>query len=71
MDIFDLVRLAAEKGASDLHLVADNAPIFRIDGLLQAPGRMDPVDLAVRVGEQMGIRHLDEIESPHRSLDNT
>ncbi len=35
MDIFNLVRLAAERGASDLHLVADNAPIFRINGLLQ------------------------------------
>jgi twitching motility protein PilT len=35
MDIFNLVRSAAEKGASDLHLVADNAPIFRINGLLQ------------------------------------
>jgi twitching motility protein PilT len=35
MDILALVRLAAEKGASDLHLVADNAPIFRINGRLQ------------------------------------
>jgi len=35
VDIFELVGLAAEKGASDLHLVTDNAPIFRINGLLQ------------------------------------
>ncbi|MBU0510167.1 MAG: Flp pilus assembly complex ATPase component TadA, partial [Chloroflexi bacterium] len=35
MDIFDLVRLAAEKGASDLHLVVENSPILRINGLLQ------------------------------------
>ena len=34
MDIFSLVRSAAEKGASDLHLVVDNCPIFRINGLL-------------------------------------
>ena len=43
MDIFALVRLAAEKGASDLHLVADNAPIFRIDGLLQPEADMSPL----------------------------
>jgi twitching motility protein PilT len=35
MDILALVRLAADKGASDLHLLADNPPIFRINGLLQ------------------------------------
>ena len=34
MDIFSLVRSAAEKGASDLHLVVDSSPIFRINGLL-------------------------------------
>ncbi len=34
MDIFSLVRSAAEKGASDLHLVVDSCPIFRINGLL-------------------------------------
>ena len=49
MDIFALVRLAAERGASDLHLVADNAPIFRIDGLLQPEADMPlliPDDIA-------------------------
>lgn len=35
MDIFALVRLAAEKSASDLHLVVDNMPVLRINGLLQ------------------------------------
>ena len=43
MDIFALVRLAAEKGASDLHLVVDNAPIFRINGLLQPEADMPPL----------------------------
>ncbi len=49
MDILDLVRLAAERGASDLHLVADNSPIFRIDGLLQPEADMPlltPDDIA-------------------------
>ena len=43
MDIFALIRLAAEKGASDLHLVTDNAPIFRINGLLQPEADMPPL----------------------------
>ena len=43
MDIFALVRLAAERGASDLHLVADNAPILRIDGLLQPEADLPPL----------------------------
>ncbi len=35
MDIFSVINLAAEKGASDLHLVAHRPPIFRINGSLQ------------------------------------
>jgi len=42
MDILSLVRLAAEKGASDLHLVANGPPIFRINGLLQQVADMPP-----------------------------
>ena len=42
MDIFSLVRLAAEKGASDLHLVANGPPMFRINGLLQQVADMPP-----------------------------
>lgn len=43
MDIFSLVRLAAEKGASDLHLVANGPPMFRINGLLQQVADMPPL----------------------------
>jgi len=43
MDIFSLVYLAAEKGASDLHLVANGPPIFRINGLLQPVADMPPL----------------------------
>ncbi|MBI4334828.1 MAG: PilT/PilU family type 4a pilus ATPase [Chloroflexi bacterium] len=35
MDIFSLLRLAREKKASDLHLVAFSPPLLRVDGLLQ------------------------------------
>lgn len=34
MDIRDLLKLAAEKGASDLHLLINQPPILRIDGEL-------------------------------------
>jgi len=35
MDILSILRLAAEKGASDLHLIASSRPLFRINGYLQ------------------------------------
>lgn len=35
MDIFSLLNLAKEKGASDLHLVASSPPLFRINGVLK------------------------------------
>lgn len=39
MDLLAIIRLAADKGASDVHLVVDNPPIFRIHGMLHpAPG---------------------------------
>ncbi|MFA4992271.1 MAG: type IV pilus twitching motility protein PilT [Candidatus Omnitrophota bacterium] len=34
MDIKDLLKIAVEKSASDLHLTSDSAPIVRIDGRL-------------------------------------
>ena len=43
MDIFSMVHLAAAKGASDLHLVAHNPPIFRVDGLLEPEADMPPL----------------------------
>ncbi len=43
MDIFPLLYLAKQKGASDLHLVADNPPIFRINGLLEPVTDMPPL----------------------------
>ncbi len=43
MDILSLVGLAAEKGASDLHLVAFSPPLFRIHGKLQPVDDMQPL----------------------------
>ena len=43
MDILSLVALAAEKGTSDLHLVAFSPPLFRIHGKLQTVDDMQPL----------------------------
>lgn len=43
MDIFAMVRLAATKGASDLHLVVSSPPLLRINGMLQPVTGMQPV----------------------------
>ena len=43
MDILSMVRVAAEKGASDLHLVAFSPPVLRINGALQALVDIQPL----------------------------
>jgi len=42
-NILDLVRLAKQEDASDLHLVAGCAPMFRINGSLQPADSMKPL----------------------------
>jgi len=43
MDISSLVRLAAEKGASDLHIVASSPPLLRVKGAMQPVANMEPL----------------------------
>ncbi|MFH1031953.1 MAG: PilT/PilU family type 4a pilus ATPase [Chloroflexota bacterium] len=43
MDILALIHLAAEKGASDIHIVASAPPVFRINGILQQVADMAPL----------------------------
>ena len=43
MDILSVVRLAAEKGASDLHLMVDNPPTLRIKGAMEPIADMQPL----------------------------
>jgi len=43
MDIFSLLYLAKEKGASDLHLVSSRPPLLRINGLLEPADDMLPL----------------------------
>ena len=43
MDILSMVRLAVEKGASDLHLVAFSPLVLRIKGVLQPVADMQPL----------------------------
>ncbi len=43
MDILSLVRLASEKGASDVHIVAFSPPLFRVKGAMQPVAEMEPL----------------------------
>jgi twitching motility protein PilT len=43
MDIFALLRTAAAKGASDLHLVVSSPPLLRVNGALQAVDDAKPL----------------------------
>ncbi len=43
MDILSVVHLAAEKGASDVHIVANNPPLFRVKGAMQPVAEMEPL----------------------------
>ncbi len=54
MDIITLVRLAKSKGASDLHLVAANPPLLRVNGSLAAEADLPPLtvdDLNLFLGQ--------------------
>ena len=54
--IQDLLIMAAEKNASDLHLMADAYPIFRVMGklvLFEAAGLMNPTSLLGYIGNLM------------------
>ncbi|MFC2056190.1 type IV pilus twitching motility protein PilT [Chloroflexota bacterium] len=43
MDILSVVRLAAEKGASDVHIVAFSPPLLRVKGAMQPVAEMEPL----------------------------
>ena len=43
IDVMDLLRLAREKNASDLHLIAGSPPMLRINGSLEATDGMTPL----------------------------
>ncbi|MFC2044346.1 type IV pilus twitching motility protein PilT [Chloroflexota bacterium] len=43
MDILSIVRLAAEKRASDVHIVAFNPPLFRVKGTMQSVADIQPL----------------------------
>ena len=58
MDIQELIRLAKERRASDIHLVASASPMFRIDGELR------PVD-------EYGIMSHQNIDDLFRQVANT
>jgi twitching motility protein PilT len=43
MDIFDMIRIAAARGASDLHLFVSNRPLLRVNGVLRPLAHFQPL----------------------------
>jgi len=43
MDILAVVRMAAERGASDIHIVAFSPPLLRVKGTMQPVAEMQPL----------------------------
>ncbi|MDD5566679.1 MAG: type IV pilus twitching motility protein PilT [Patescibacteria group bacterium] len=71
MTVEQLLKIAVEKGASDLHLVADMPPILRIDGeLTEIPDAkpIDPETLKTMVFDILDERRLKTFEG-NRELD--
>lgn len=64
MEIEDLLRLAVEKGASDLHLTANTPPVLRIDGNLTYTdlGRLSPDEIKRMVYDIMTDKQKAEFE---------
>ncbi|MCL0096843.1 type IV pilus twitching motility protein PilT [Thermodesulfovibrionales bacterium] len=70
MNIFKLLRLAVEKGASDLHLTVNSPPLFRINGdLFPVDGKkLSPQETAEMV-LQLLLPWQKEILEKNRSVD--
>jgi twitching motility protein PilT len=69
MDISSLLHKAKSLGASDLHLVVENAPLLRISGRLQALKEAAPLT-ADEIGQAfLRITTPQEREEFHRSLE--
>ena len=64
MDIFELIAIAKENKASDLHLSVDSAPLIRVDGQLTHIGS-DPLtisDLEVAFMQLSTLNRLDKFQ---------
>ena len=68
MDINDLLRIAVDRGASDLHLKVGNFPMLRIRGALE-PGlpdhRIDYEEMLAIAAKVLPTGHRDRFDSNH------
>jgi len=69
MDIFQLLRIAKEKVASDLHLVVASPPMFRINGQLQSLDGVVPLTAEDINQAFLQIATPEEREYFHRHLE--
>jgi len=69
MDILSLLRTANSRRASDLHLVADSPPTFRIDGSLEPADGAVPLSAAEINEAFLQITTPEERENFHRHLE--
>ena len=69
MDIFQLLRIAKEKVASDLHLVVASPPMFRINGQLQSLDGVAPLTAEDINQAFLQIATPEEREYFHRHLE--
>ena len=69
MDIFELLAIAKEKNASDLHLSVDSSPLIRVDGKLTRVPDSDPLtktDLEIAF---MQVTTMDKLEKFQKDLE--
>ena len=68
MDINDLLRIAVDRGASDLHLKVGNFPMLRIRGALEPAlpdHRVDHEEMLTIAATVLPAEHRDRFESNH------
>ncbi len=68
MNLDDLLKLAVQRGASDLHLKVGSSPVMRIDGELvqmQEKERINPTDLAAALEKIMNPGQMEKFKANH------
>ncbi|MCJ7768911.1 MAG: Flp pilus assembly complex ATPase component TadA, partial [Dehalococcoidales bacterium] len=69
MDIFELLRLAKEKGASDLHLVVSSPVLVRINGDLEQVNGIEPLMVSDINEAFLQITTPEEREMFHKQME--
>ena len=69
MDIFELLAIAKEKNASDLHLSVDSSPLIRVDGKLTRVPDSDPLTITDLEIAFMQVTTMDKLEKFQKDLE--